>query len=1090
MRNTQALIAGVASVATVMIGSVPVHADDTEIYVGATAAVKKPNVLFIMDTSGSMSAEETVELEPYDPNQTYTGCVTNSDDRIYWTWGFYDEPPGCDSDRWIYKSASQCAQISGDDDSDTDNGVISSPSGKAIGVRAQQHRRSGWGGGKRWRDFLQSGNHDDAVRCDGDGYQHRFYSTNYMNWYHEVGGTQEMSRMDIVKNVAKDLVDSISGVRIGLMRFDFDDGHGDETDGGYVDLAIDDIATNRQSFKDTLDAYYPSGNTPLSETLYEAGRYWRGESLVYGDRSEPSTSVEASYDDGEMSLYDSPISDACQKNHVVYLTDGEPTDDSGANDEIEEWTGEDCSGNCLDELAEFLNSKDQSTGVDQKNVVVTHTVGFHTDQDLLRDTAQKGGGKYYTADDYGELEDALTSLFTQIIAGTSLFTAPAVSVNAFNRLNHLNHVYFALFQPTDGAVWPGNVKRYEIDVDSGQLVDADGTSAIDPGTGQFKDIARSFWTEAGTMDGNDVKVGGAANEITVPRDAYTYLGSSQNQSLTTTATSDATALHEDNAAITADMLKPSSDTDTIDSDYRTQLLQRIRGVDLDDEDGDGSEADSRTYIGDPLHSRPELVTYGTVAEDPQLTLFTSTNEGFIHAIDTETGQELWAFMPKELLSNVKTQYENAVTGERLYGMDGPISVATDGDPSTEDGVKLYVGMRRGGQNYYALDVSDRDAPELMWTLEGGAGDFAELGQSWSRPIPTQVKLDNGVKDVVIFAGGYDPAQDTVAQRTADDQGRAIFIVDASDGSLIWSGGPDDTHDVEFTDMDYSIPSDMRALDINSDGLVDQLYVGDMGGQVWRFDIHNGDAVANLVTGGVIAELAGDTAPAEAGSDSPDNRRFYYPPDIALISHKNTQFFSISIGSGWRAHPLDEDVQDRFYMIENHDIRSAPTDAEGNVSYTKLTHDDLYNATANLVQEGADTVAERSSLNSAQGWYIDLEAPGEKALAPSVTFNGRVMFTTYQPNPDISETTCSPGQGLGRAYLVNVLDATPYKNLDGDDSTDKNDRSTTLARGGIPPGFTLLFPGGGEGVIGLVGPEQPIEDLDLGNRKRTVYWRRN
>lgn len=1067
MKNINLLVTCFATLATVVVGSVPVHADDTEIYVGATTTAKKPNVLFIMDTSGSMGTTETVELDPYDDGNTYTGCVTNDDSKIYWAEGDNGQPPGCNSEQWINKSASQCDQI---------DGVPGSPSGKAIGVNAEQYRPFIFFG-RYWQD-LSSGNHNDEVDCRGND-QYRFYSTNYMNWYHSPGTTKNMTRMDIVKDVAKDLVDSISGVNIGLMRFDRD------ANGGFIDVAIDDISNNRTLFKDTLDSYAASGNTPLSETLYEGARYWRGESVEYGEHSDPRHSVDESRDDNDSSLYESPITHACQKSHVVYLTDGEPTWDSGADDDIEDWIGENCSGNCLDELAEFLNTEDQASDVDRDNVVVTHTVGFHTDQDLLRDTAQKGGGKYYTADAYSELEDALTSLFTQIIAGTSLFTAPAVSVNAFNRLNHLNQVYFALFQPTDGAVWPGNVKRYKIDPDSGDLVDANDTTAIDPGTGQFKDTARSFWTEAGTSDGNDVKVGGAADELALPRDAYTYLGSNNDIGLTTTSSSDATALHEDNDNITTDVLGLDSDQ----TDYREALLKWVRGVDINDSDGDGDETDPRTYMGDPLHSRPELVTYGTSASDPQLTLFTSTNEGFIHAIDTENGEELWSFMPKELLPQIKGQYENAVTGDRIYGMDGPISIRTDGDPSTDDGVELYAGMRRGGKNYYGLDVSNRDAPTLKWTIEGGSGDFSELGQSWSRAVSTSVDIGGSREEVIIFAGGYDPQQDDVTQRTPDDQGRAIFMVDSDTGDLLWSGGlpgtgPEDGtgHDEEFDDMEYSIPSDIRALDVNSDGLVDQMYVGDMGGQLWRFDIHNGSTVADLVTGGVIADLA-------ANSSTADNRRFYYPPDIALINHQNQQFFSVSIGSGWRAHPLDEDVQDRSYMIRNYDISGAPTDTNGDIAYTTRTHNDLYDATDNLVGQGNDQASERTDLNDADGWYIDLEASGEKTLAPSTTFGGNVLFTTYEPNPDDSSTTCSPGEGLGRAYLLNVLDATPYQDLDGDDTKDKSDRSTTLARGGIPPGFTILFPDGGGGGIGLVGPEQPVDDLGFDNRKRTVYWRR-
>ena len=79
--------------------------------------------------------------------------------------------------------------------------------------------------------------------------------------------------------------------------------------------------------------------------------------------------------------------------------------------------------------------------------IVTYTVGFFSDQNLLDDTAVKGGGKYYTVDDYAGLEKSLSEIFIEILLNEGLFTAPAVSVNAFNRLNHRDEIYFALFAP-------------------------------------------------------------------------------------------------------------------------------------------------------------------------------------------------------------------------------------------------------------------------------------------------------------------------------------------------------------------------------------------------------------------------------------------------------------------------------------------------------------------------------------------------------------------------------------------------------------------------------------------------------------------
>jgi len=82
----------------------------------------------------------------------------------------------------------------------------------------------------------------------------------------------------------------------------------------------------------------------------------------------------------------------------------------------------------------------------------------------------------------------------------------------------------------------------------------------------------------------------------------------------------------------------------------------------------------------------------------------------------------------------------------------------------------------------------------------------------------------------------------------------------------------------FNDMQYSIPSQVRSIDINFDGIIDQLYVGDMGGQIWRMDFNSDTSTSNSIdsriTAGVIGEFAGDTPKS--------NRRFYYPPDVSVI----------------------------------------------------------------------------------------------------------------------------------------------------------------------------------------------------------------
>ncbi|MFB2351136.1 hypothetical protein, partial [Priestia megaterium] len=94
--------------------------------------------------------------------------------------------------------------------------------------------------------------------------------------------------------------------------------------------------------------------------------------------------------------------------------------------------------------------------------------------------------------------------------------------------------------------------------------------------------------------------------------------------------------------------------------------------------------------------------------------------------------------------------------------------------------------------------------------------------------------------------------------------------DATTGERLWWAGPAGSKaDLELADMKYSIPATPAVIDINGDGLADQLYVGDMGGQVWRVDFWHGKNADDFATAGVIASLAGD--------DAASNRRFYHTP---------------------------------------------------------------------------------------------------------------------------------------------------------------------------------------------------------------------
>ncbi len=82
------------------------------------------------------------------------------------------------------------------------------------------------------------------------------------------------------------------------------------------------------------------------------------------------------------------------------------------------------------------------------------------------------------------------------------------------------------------------------------------------------------------------------------------------------------------------------------------MIKWLNGLDLFDEDDDGSTTDTRRQMGDPFHVRPSTVIYGGDVDNPDAVIFVSTNDGMMHAIDANTGAELWAYVPEETLESI------------------------------------------------------------------------------------------------------------------------------------------------------------------------------------------------------------------------------------------------------------------------------------------------------------------------------------------------------------------------------------------------------------------------------------------------------
>jgi type IV pilus assembly protein PilY1 len=379
-------------------------------------------------------------------------------------------------------------------------------------------------------------------------------------------------------------------------------------------------------------------------------------------------------------------------------------------------------------------------------------------------------------------------------------------------------------------------------------------------------------------------------------------------------------------------------------------------------------------------------------------IYVGADDGMLHAFDDVTGEELWGFIPKELLSRLKELPSGS--GLKYY---------VDGSPKayiTESQKIIIFGLRRGGSHYYALDVTDPNNPRFLWKIGPEAAEYSEMGQSWSTPQIGKVRFGTSSKVVSFIGGGYDENQDKRTVTTDDKRGRSVYVVDVLTGEQIWKWdyGRDPS-------MRYSIPSDISRVDTDRDGYIDRLYVGDMGGLIWRFDLKDSDP--NAWSGRIFFDSSIDVGSGK--------RKIFYPPDVTLEKGFEMVFF----GTGDPEHPNDTSVINRFYAVKDRGLDTTLT--EGNL-------EDVSNGLSTPEQ-----------LAKKEGWFVSLEAnKGEKVTGGTVVGYGVVYFTTFAPS-------AKRGEKIARVYALNYQNGNPVLNLDSFNDTeevkiDLSDRSRVIGTG--------------------------------------------
>jgi type IV pilus assembly protein PilY1 len=653
-------------------------------------------------------------------------------------------------------------------------------------------------------------------------------------------------------------------------------------------------------------------------------------------------------------------------------------------------------------------------------------------------------------------------IIDDILSKSTSYVAPVVPISQMEKTSAGDRMYLAMFKPTMKSFWKGNIKKYGIATENsggkmiGDVLDATGSLTMD-GENKIKETAKSYWSSA--ADGGEVELGGVGEVLLKRSDSrkiYTYLETNVNL----TDPSNAFALS--NSAITPGKLGLAPNDDA----GRDSLIKFIHGLDAFDENGNGIRSEKRDWIlGAFVHSRPFVLHYGS----GQSVVFAGANDGMLHAFDDASGEELWAFIPRNLLPNLIN-----LNGETLeFFVDGSPKIYIERD---QEGVLqkaiLMFGLRRGGDRYIALDITSRLSPKFLWEIGPNTAGFGEIGQTWSAPQIGKIAYGGGTS-VAFISGGYDSNQDNLPVTALDARGRAIYVINISTGGLIWSYS-----NAKNAEMKYCIPSDIARVDTDGNGMIDRLYVGDIGGRVWRFDI--GSSNVNSWTAKNIFN---------ANPGASDKRKIFYPPDVTLEKDSGN-YEMVFFGTGDREHPKATNNVNRLYAVKD-----KYTVAGGVYNPTTvLTETNLVDVTLDLLQDpgtsDATQTAIMNDLNTRSGWYIVLnEYSGEKSLASPVVFYGIIYFTTFTPTLGSETDVCYLGEGSGRMYALKYKTGNAAFNLDGslDGRVTRTDRSALIGNA-IPSGVIITFIGGTATAYVGVGGGVYRPPLPTTKSLIPMYWR--
>lgn len=420
--------------------------------------------------------------------------------------------------------------------------------------------------------------------------------------------------------------------------------------------------------------------------------------------------------------------------------------------------------------------------------------------------------------------------------------------------------------------------------------------------------------------------------------------------------------------------------------------------------------------------------------------------------DAEGGDELFGWYPENTRDRYK--WPGLTTKNRTQVVDGPITVAdawlgADSANKTADEWATVMIVGSQDRSMMAFDITDPEAdqvsddhgiyPKWLWNFTDGGISPTLTDGLVSKPVITKVKLrsssggdacgpDDGDGNcqerwVAIFgtySSSSDPARTDLfrvpSDADFDEKGLSVWMVALDTGETLGLLRYNATESQNnHSDMIFAFPSEPAAIDVDFDGYADVVYIGDLGGQLWKWDI-SGVGVDTSGSDGIMdtwpSEIWFKTPKAVVAGPADHYRSFWNPPAAAYVDGVLT----LAWGSAERndlfyAGDSSVDDNNRFYVAQDpHPVSGAASVATPVFPSTPLSESNLTDITSLAADNDA----------SDSGFYFTLPE-GEKAITKITIFAGQVIAATFSPAS--VGTTCQAGSGSSNLYIFSLDNGT-------------------------------------------------------------------